>query len=435
MKYTPLPKSLFEKNRKRYVSQLLPNSVAFFLSNDEMPRSGDQHHVFKQNADLYYLTGIDQEQTILVLAPNHPLAEYRELLFIRKTNEHIAVWEGHKYTKEEARQASGITQVYWMDDFQNMLALLMHHSKHVYINYNENDRFSNEVPYADVRFAEKLKSKYGAHHYERSAPIMARLRAIKQEEEIAPLKTAIDITAAAFNNVMKTVKPGITEYEIEAQITFDFLKRRATGHAYMPIIAAGGNSCVLHYTANNQVCKDGDIMLLDFGAEYANYAADLTRVVPINGKFTPRQKAVYNAVLHVMKEAQKMLVVGNTIPQYHEAVGKIMEEELIKLGLLNADEVAQQDPRAPLYKKYFMHGTSHFLGLDVHDIGNRYEPMQAGMVFTCEPGIYIPAEGIGIRLENDILITEQGNVDLMAHIPIAAEEIESIMASQMINAS
>ncbi len=432
MKYTPIDKKLFIENRKKFTPHLKPDSIAIFNSNDEMPRNGDGNFMFRQQSDLFWLTGIDQEQTILVMAPNHPLPEYREALFVRKTNEHIAIWEGHKYTKEEAREASGIQHIYWTDDFQAMLPVMMHHSQNVYINLNENDRFVTEVPYRDLRFAETLKNKYPNHNYERSGLVMSKLRAVKSQPEIDLMSIACDITDKGFRRVLNFVKPGVMEYEIEAEITHEFIRNRASGHAYNPIIASGANACVLHYIDNNRECKDGDVILLDFGAEYANYAADLTRCVPVSGKFTKRQKDVYNAVLRVMRAATKMLVVGNTIPKYHEEVGKVMEQELIGLGLLKADEVKKQDPKQPLYKKYFMHGTSHFLGLDVHDIGNRYIPMQAGMVFTCEPGIYIPEESLGIRIENDILITEKGQLDLMAKIPIEADEIEELMSKQRV---
>jgi Xaa-Pro aminopeptidase len=429
MKYTPLPSSFYTENRKRFVAQLKPKSIAFFNSNDEMPRLGDQTFPFRQQSDLLYLSGIDQEQTILVIAPEHPLEQYREILFLRKTNEEIAVWEGHKYTIEEARAASGIKTIIWMENFAMTLPVLMNHSENVYINTNENDRYAHKVTYSDLRFVDELKAVYPVHYYHRSAPIMARLRAIKQQPEIDALQTACDITEKATRRILKFIKPGVMEYEIEAEITHEFLWNRANGHAYYPIIASGASACVLHYNENNRKCKAGDVILLDFGADYANYAADLTRCFPVSGKFTQRQKDVYNAVLRVFRAASKMLVPGNTIEAYHKEVGKLMEAELIKLGLLNADEVAKQDPeKLPLYKKYFMHGTSHFLGLDIHDIGNKYEPMQAGMVFTVEPGIYIPEENLGIRIENDFVITETGQIDLMKNIPIEVEEIEALMA-------
>jgi Xaa-Pro aminopeptidase len=432
MKYTPLDQKLYIENRKRFAATLKPGAIAFFNSNDEMPRNGDQNHPFRQNSDLLWMSGIDQEQTILVISPQHPLTEYREVLFLRKTNEHIAIWEGHKYTKEEARAASGIQHVYWTDEFSTMLPVMMHHSQIVYINLNENDRFVTEVPYREQRFAENLKSKYPNHTYERCGPLMASMRAIKHPLEIEAMKKACDITDLAFRRVLGFVKPGVMEYEVEAEITHEFIRNRANGHAYTPIIASGASACVLHYIDNNKSMNDGEVALLDFGADYANYAADLTRSIPVNGKFTKRQRDVYNAVLRVMRAATKMLVVGNLIPKYHEEVGKIMEEELIKLNLLKSEDVKKQDPRQPLYKKYFMHGTSHFLGLDVHDIGNRYEPMKAGNVFTCEPGIYIPEEGLGIRIENDILITEKGPVDLMAKIPVEADEIEELMSRESV---
>jgi len=428
MKYAAIDAKLFIENRKKHIAHLPEKAIAFFNSNDEMPRNGDTNFLFRQQSDLFWLTGIDQEQTILVLAPNHPVPEYREALFVRKTNEHIAVWEGHKYTKEEARKQSGIQSVYWVDDFLTVLPVMMHHSSSVFINLNENDRFVTDVPYRDERFAAKLREQYPHHTYERSGPLMAKLRAIKSETEIQLMQIACDITDKAFRRVLHFTKPGVYEYEIEAEIIHEFIRNRATGHAYTPIIASGANACVLHYNDNNQPCNSGDVILLDFGAEYANYAADLSRSIPVSGKFTARQRDVYQAVLNVMRAARKLLTIGNTISKYHEEVGRIMEEQLIHLGLLNAEEVKKQDPKAPLYKKYFMHGTSHFLGLDVHDIGSRYEPMQAGMVFTCEPGIYIPEEGLGIRIENDILITSKGPVDLMEKIPIEPEEIEELMA-------
>jgi len=434
MKYQPIDQRLYIENRKRFSSSLKQDSIAFFNSNDEMPRNGDQNFPFRQNSDLLWLSGIDQEQTTLVICPNHPLQEYREVLFIRKTNEHIAVWEGHKYTKDEARAASGIQHVYWADEFATMLPVMMHHSRTVYLNLNENDRFVTEVPYREQRFAEMLKNKYPNHQYERTGPVMASMRSVKHALEIESLQTACNITEKAFRRVLGYVKPGVNEYDVEAEITHEFIRNRANGHAYTPIIASGSSACVLHYTDNNKAMNDGEVALLDFGADYANYAADLTRSIPVNGKFTNRQRDVYNAVLRVMRAATKMLVVGNVIPKYHEEVGKIMEEELIGLGLLNSAEVKKQDPKQPLYKKYFMHGTSHFLGLDVHDIGNRYEPMKAGNVFTCEPGIYIPEESLGIRIENDILITEKGPVDLMAKIPVEADEIEELMAKNKVTA-
>jgi Xaa-Pro aminopeptidase len=427
MKYLPIDSHLFIENRERFKAQLKPGSIAFFNANDEMPRSADQNFVFHQHPDLFYLSGIDQEQTLLVIFPDAPLPKYREILFVRKTNEHIAIWEGHKYTKEEARAASGIQSIFWTEDIGSIVPMLMNHCKSVYVNLNENDRFSSEVPYKELRFANEMKNRYPGHEFLRSGPIMAELRAVKSDIEIKLMQRAIDITEKAFRRVLRFVKPGVMEYEIEAEITHEFIRKRATGHAYTPIIASGKNANVLHYIDNNNECKDGDVILLDFGAEYANYAADLSRSIPVNGLYTERQRDVYNACLRVMKQAKAMLVPGNTIEKYHFEVGKIMEGELIGLGLLDKDEVKKQNPDMPLYKKYFMHGTSHFLGLDVHDIGNRYQPMKAGMVFTCEPGIYIHEEGLGIRIENDILITSKEPVDLMAAIPVEVEDIEEAM--------
>ena len=413
MKYTTIDNKLFADNRKRFVKELKPGALAIFNSNDEMPRSADGNFPFRQNADLFYLSGIDQEETTLVIFPDSPNPLYREALFLKKTNEKIAIWEGHKFTMEEAQKASGIKNIFWKEEFDPALLMMMNWAKHCYLNANEHDRYVHIVPYRDLRFANYLKERWPLMNYERSAPILQRLRSIKSDTEIGLMKTAMDITDKAFRRVMNFVKPGVKEYEIEAEIYHEFIRNRATGAAYGSIIASGGNACVLHYVDNNMECKAGDVILMDFGAEYANYAADLTRCIPVSGTFSKRQKAVYNAVHRVMKFATGRLVKGNIIDDYHKEVGLCMEEELIKLRLLKASEVKKQDPENPLYKKYFMHGTSHFLGLDVHDVGNKYEPMKPGMVFTCEPGIYIPEENFGIRLENDILITDKGNIDLM----------------------
>lgn len=427
MKYKAIDQKLFVENRNRFTSRLKTGSMAVFHSNDEYPRSADGQFPFRQNADMLYLSGIDQEESILVLFPDCPNPDWRELLFLKKTNEHIAVWEGHKYTMEEATTASGIKNVYWVDEFEKMLPVLMNWAETVYLNLNEHDRYVHKVPYRDLRFAQETKNRWPLHLYMRSAPILKKLRAIKSEIEIELLKEAMSITEKAFRRILKFVKPGVTEYEIEAEIFHEFIRNRATGAAYGSIIASGPSACVLHYVDNNKACNAGEVLLMDFGAEYANYAADLTRCIPVSGVFTKRQKAVYNAVLKVMKFATSRLVAGNTIEAYHAEVGVCMEEELIKLKLLNAKDVKKQHPAQPLYKKYFMHGTSHFLGLDVHDVGDKWEPMKAGMVFTCEPGIYIPEEGLGIRLENDILINKKGNTDLMRTIPLEADEIETLM--------
>ena len=354
---------------------------------------------------------------------------YREVLFLRQTNEHIAVWEGHKYTKDEAKQASGIENIYWLSDFDNILHSIINYAENIYINTNENDRYLHTVPYRDIRMLENLRAKYPLHQYLRSAPIMRDLRVVKSATEIALTRKACEITRDAFKRVLKFTKPGVAEYEIEAEIIHEFVKQRATGHAYNPIIGSGKNAIVLHYVENNQVCKDGEVVLMDFGAEYANYNADMTRSIPVSGRFTPRQRQVYNSVLHVMREATKLIVDGTVWNDYHDEVGKIMTSELIDLGLLTKHDVEKQDAKMPAYKRYFMHGTSHHLGLDVHDFASRYKPFEVGNILTCEPGIYIPAEGLGIRLENNILITNGGNTDLMADIPVEADEIEEIMNS------
>ena len=429
MKYLPVANNLFTNNRKNFVSRIKEASIALFYANDEFPRSGDQNFNFKQNPDFFYLTGIDQEQSILLLFPDCPNLLYREVLFLRQTNEHIAVWEGHKYTKEEAKAASGIQNVFWLNDFDNILHSIVNYANHIYINTNENDRYAQSVPYRDIRMLEQLRIKYPLHYYERSAPIMRDLRPVKSDIEIELTKKACAITNDAFRRVLKFVKPGVSEYEIEAEIIHEFIRQRATGHAYSPIIASGKNAVVLHYIDNNQVCKDGEVILFDFGAEYANYNADMSRSIPVNGRFTKRQRDVYNAVLRVMRAATKMIVAGTVWNDYHDEVGKIMTGELIDLGLLKKHEVDKQDPKMPLYKKYFMHGTSHHLGLDVHDYASRYKPFEVGNLLTCEPGIYIPEENLGIRLENNILITADGNIDLMADIPLEADEIETIMNS------
>lgn len=427
MKYITPDASLFVLNRKNFAQRLKPKSIAIFNANDEQLRSGDQNFAFKQNPDLFYLSGIDQEQSILILFPDCPNPLYREVLFLRQTNDYIKVWEGHKYTKEGAQQASGIQQIFWLDEFWTVLQSIIHYAENIYLNTNENDRSVYEVPYRDLRFIQQLKERYPLHQYERSALILRDLRPVKSEIEVQLTKKACEITRDAFVRVLKFTKPGVSEYEIEAEIIHEFIRQRATGHAYNPIIASGPNANILHYNDNNQVCKAGDVILFDFGAEYANYNADMSRSIPVSGRFSPRQKEVYNAVLRVMRAATKLLVAGTIWNEYHEEVGRIMEAELIGLGLLDKQAVAKQNPAAPLYKKYFMHGTSHHLGIDVHDFASRYKAFEAGNILTCEPGIYIPEEGLGIRIENNILITKNGNIDLMADIPVEVEELEDIM--------
>jgi len=427
MKYEPLHSDLYVRNRKRFAAEMKPNSIAIFNSNDMMPRNGDTFFPFRQNSDLFYLCGIDQEESVLVLYPDCVKEGHQEVLFIKKTNEYIARWEGHKYTKEEAAEASGIQKVYWLEDMDKVLNEMILLADNVYLNMNENDRYHSEVVTRDYRFAHMMRERYPVHNYLRSQQLIKRLAVIKSDMEVAVLRKCCEITEAAFRRVLEFTRPGVWEYEVEAEITHEFLRRRATGHGYTPIVASGANACVLHYIENSRQCKPGDVMLMDFGAEYANYTADLSRSIPISGKFTERQRDVYQSVLHVKKEATSMLRPGTNLQAYHREVGKMMESQLIRLGLLDKSEVEKQDPDAPLYKKYFMHGTSHHLGLDVHDIMDRYADFQVGMVFTCEPGIYIPEEDLGIRLEDDILITEDGPVNLMASIPIEVDEIEELM--------
>jgi Xaa-Pro aminopeptidase len=427
MKYAPIGKELFVQNREKFTQLLKPRSLAIFNANDIMPTNADGSMPFRQNNDLFYLSGIGQEESILIIFPDSYDAKHREILFLRETNEHIAIWEGHKFTKEEAREISGIQTVYWLSQFHTVFSTLMTECEHVYLNTNEHTRATIEVETRDARFIRFCQQKFPLHHYERAAPLMQHLRAIKSDKEVELIQKACDLTEKGFRRVLQFVKPGVAEYEIQAEYAHEFLRNGASFAGYEPIIASGANACVLHYIENNQVCKDGDLLLMDVAAGYANYHADMTRTIPVNGRFTQRQKDVYNAVLRVMRQASQLLVTGNLWDEYHQEVGKIMTGELISLGLLNANDVKSQPEDAPLYKKYFMHGTSHFLGLDVHDVGSKYRRFEPGMVFTCEPGIYIREEGIGIRLENNILITQSGNVDLMKNIPIEAEEIEELM--------
>ena len=427
MRYQPINPELFKLNRRRFIRKMLPDSIAIFHSNDLMPRNGDTFHPFRQNSDLFYLSGLDQEETVVVLFPDCVKEEFQEIAFIKRTDEFIAIWEGEKLTKEKATAISGIQKVYWLDQMDNILNELILLSKRIYVNPNENDRFNSAVEDRNLRFAKALQKRYPLHKYHRSQPLLKKLAMIKSPLEIELMQRAIHITGDAFKRVLEFVQPGVMEYEVEAEITHQFIKSGANGHAYEPIVASGANSCILHYVKNNQRCKEGDLLLMDFGAEYANYAADLSRTVPVSGQFTDRQRKVYDAVLTVMKGAQELLVPGTMLEDYHKEVGKMMESALLDLKLLTPSDIEKQDSSYPAYKKYFMHGTSHHLGLDVHDLANRYDPIQAGMVFTCEPGIYIREEEIGIRLENDILVTDAGPVDLMAGVPIEAEEIEELM--------
>lgn len=429
MRYDSINPELFKLNRKNFVKQMKKNSLAVFVSNDIITRSADSSYKWRQNPDLFYLTGIDQEETFLILFPDAPEAKYQEVLFTRKTNEYLMWWEGKKHSVESAQVTSGIETVLWNENFDSIFNMLMHYAENVYLNSNEHDRSVSMGEASEIKFARKVLHDFPLHKYERSAPIMHHLRVAKSNYEVALLNRAIDITKKGFIRSLKTIKPGVWEYEVEAALIHEYMVNRATGHAYEPIIATGGNACVLHYISNDAQCKDGDLILMDAAAEYANYNADLTRTVPVSGKFTKRQKNVYNAVLRVHRAVKDMMKPGVVLNDINVEAGKLMEAELIKLRLLRTSEVRKQDSAAPLYKKYFPHGTAHFLGLDVHDLGNRFEKLKAGAVLTCEPGIYIREEKMGIRIENNILVTSGKPIDLMANIPIEAEEIEEIMNS------
>mgnify|MGYP005637811297 FL=1 len=425
MKYLHIDSQLFINNRREFSKKLKENTLAIFNSNDIMPTNADGTIPFRQNNDLFWLSGVDQEESVLVVFPNN---NEKEILFLKETSELIAIWEGAKLTKEEALNTSGISTVYWLSEMDEKLEELISKCDGIYLNKNIHSRAASKVQTRDDRFRNMISGKYNKEILE-VAPIMHELRSIKSDTEISLLQNACNITEKGLRRILPFINPGVMEYEIEAELMHEFLRNRSTGFAYQPIIGSGRDSCVLHYIENNKQCKDGDILLMDFGAEYANYASDLTRTVPVNGRFTKRQKAVYNSVIHVMKEATKMLVPGTMFKEYNKEVGEVMESELIKLGLLDKHDVLKQDPKNPLFKKYFMHGTSHYLGLDVHDVGNFDWPMKEGMVFTCEPGIYILEEELGIRLENDILVTADGPDDLMKNIPIESDEIEDLMNS------
>ncbi|ALM49416.1 X-Pro aminopeptidase [Flavobacterium psychrophilum] len=428
MKYHQIDRNLFIKNRKKFMAEMKPKSVAVFNSNDIYPISADSTMPFQQHRDIFYLSGADQEESILLLCPDAPYEHLREILFVRETNEHIAIWEGEKLTKERATEVSGIKNIQWLQDFEKVLFEIMTYCDIIYINTNEHYRSSVQTQTREDRFIKWWKEKYPAHQVAKSNPILQRLRSIKETEEIDLIQEACTITEKGFRRILGFVKPGVMEYEIEAELLHEFVRNRSKGFAYGPIIASGNNANVLHYVENNQQCKDGDLILFDVAAEYANYSSDLSRTIPVNGRFTERQKEVYNAVLRVKNEATKMLVPGTLWKQYHLEVGKIMTSELLGLGLLDKADVQNENPDWPAYKKYFMHGTSHHMGLDTHDYGLLVQPMEANMVFTVEPGIYIPAEGFGIRLEDDVVIQPSGEpFNLMRNIPIEAEEIESLM--------
>ena len=428
MKYDRIDSNLYIANRKKFTERMTANSLAVFNSNDIFPISADSTMPFQQHRDILYLSGVDQEESILVLFPNASNPAHREVLFLKETSDLIAVWEGEKLTKKTAFLTSGIKTVYWLQQFPTIFKQMMAEAHGMYLNTNEHLRANTEVETREDRFIKQVKQDYPAHQVHKSAPIMHKIRSIKEAVELELMQRACKITEAGVRRLLAFIKPGVWEYEIEAELAHEFLRNRSKGFAYTPIVASGKNACVLHYIENNQQCQDGDVILLDVGAEYANYSSDLTRCLPVNGRFTARQKAVYNAVLHVKNEAQKLLVPGTIMAEYHKQVGSLMEEQLVGLGLISMDDIKTQNPDWPAYKKYFMHGTSHFLGLDTHDVGIWHEPISAGMVFTCEPGIYIPEEGLGIRLEDDLVVQSSGApFNLMGDIPIEAEAIEDLM--------
>ncbi len=428
MKYSPINRNLFIKNRENFTSKMKTNSLAVFNSNDIYPISADSTLPFEQHRDIFYLSGVDQEESVLVLFPDCPKEKHREILFLRETNEHIAIWEGEKLTKEKAYENSGIKTVYWLQDLEKVLFEIMTQCDTIYINTNEHYRSNVEVETREDRFTKWIKDKYPAHSVAKSNPILQRLRSVKDQIEIDLIQHACNITEKGFRRVLGFVKPGVMEYEIEAELIHEFIKNRSKGFAYTPIVASGNNANVLHYIENNKECKSGDLILMDVAAEYANYSSDLTRTIPVSGKYSKRQKAVYNAVLRVKDEATNMLTPGTLWNEYHIEVGKVMTSELLGLGLLDKADIQNENPEWPAYKKYFMHGTSHHMGLDTHDYGILTEPMQANMVFTVEPGIYIPDEGFGIRIEDDVVIQKTGSpFNLMKNIPIEAEEIEELM--------
>jgi Xaa-Pro aminopeptidase len=427
MKYPSLNSDLFKKNRERFVRELPPCSIALFVSNDEMPSNGDSLFSFKQNSDLFWLSGIVQEDSMIVLFPDHPDPKFREILLLVRPNELKEKWDGKRLKAEEAKSISGIPTVLWLDSSDSVLQTSIHLADHIYLDSNENDRKSSMIQTREYRFIEDMKRKYPLHHYHRSAKIMKKLRAIKTALEVEVVQEAINITETAFRRLLKFIKPGVMEYEIEAEILHSFLSQRATGQAYNCIIAGGDRARTLHYVANNQACKEGELILMDFGAEYGGYCADLTRTVPVNGKFSKRQKQVYNTCLHLHNFAKSLLKPGITINEYTRQVGEEANLAFLKIGLLNKSDLKNQGPENPAYWKYLYHGISHHLGIDVHDLGTRTAPIEQGMLLTVEPGIYIEEEQLGVRIENNVWITRNGNKDLMSKIPITVEEIEALM--------
>lgn len=427
MRYDTINPELFKLNRARFARKMQPDSIAIFHSNDRMPRNGDAFYTWRQNSDLFYLSGLDQEETVVVLFPDCIKEGLQEVAFIKRNDDRTPARNRHLYSKATAQKVSGIDRIYWLEDMEYLLHELILLAKRIYINTNENDGFTSEVLSRDVRFAKQLMERYPAHKYHRSQPILKKLAMIKSTYEVELMQDAIAITGKAFARVLEVVKPGVAEYEIEAEITRELLRQRANGHAFEPTVASGADTCVLNYTKNDKICEEGDLLLLDFGAEYANYASDISRTIPVTGQFTPRQRAVYEAVLNILKKSTSMLVPGVTLEEYDREVGRMMESALLDLKILDKTDIKNQNPEQPAYRQYFMHDAAHHIGLDVHGLANRYAPLQAGMVFSCQPGIYMPAEEIGIRLENTILVTDNEPIDLMGNIPIEAEAIEELM--------
>ncbi len=427
MKYSPIPSKLYTQNRERFAKKMLPNSLAIFPGNPVLTTNGDAQYVYIPNSDVLWLTGVAQEKTMVILYPDNPDQTATEVLVVLRPNEHLEKWEGHKLTKAEATAISGIQNVQFADSIDAVLQVMMHNADTVYLNTNENDRLDGSLYRQELAFVKEWMARFPLHRYERAARLMKELRAIKTKEEIAVTQEAIDITEKAFRRVMQFMRPGVMEHEIEAEITHEFLRNRATRHAYGAIIASGDRARTLHYVENNQVCLDGELVLMDFGASYGNYSADLSRTIPVNGRFTKRQKEVYNAVLAVHNFAKGILKPGLSFPEYVKLTNEETEKQCLKIGLISKADVKNQDPANPAYRKYFYHGMTHHLGIDVHDLGTRTEAVKEGMLFTVEPGLYIEEENIGIRIENNIWLTKKGNTDLMKNIPITVEEIEAAM--------
>jgi len=427
MKYLPLSSEIFTRNRERFINQMQKNSIAIFLSNDEVPVNGDALYPFKQNSDLFWLSGITQEDSMVILFPNNPDPKYREVLVLVRPNELKEKWDGKRLRTNEAQNISGIKTIVWLDNLEALLQPWIHLADTIYLDTNENDRKGVLLRTRDYRYVDEMKAKYPLHNFQRSAKIMKQLRGIKTPLEIEVLQKAIDITDNTFLRLLKFIKPGVMEYEIEAEIFHSFLSQRATGVAYNSIIASGDRARTLHYISNNEECKDGELILMDFGAEYGGYNADLTRTIPVNGKFTKRQKTVYNACLHLHDYAKSLLKPGITIVDYTDKVGEEATQQFLKIGLLKKSDIKNEDPENRAYRKYLYHGISHHLGIDVHDLGTRTEPIKPGMVLTVEPGIYIEQEKMGVRIENNVWITRNGNKDLMKNIPITVDEIEALM--------